>query len=367
MAFVALMALRLVIGFHFFNEGTKKLDDKAWTAERFLSGAKGPLAPLFHQMVDDASGEQRLCMVKEKIEPISDSEEAIEVWKVDPQITFLIWQDFFDQAVGTYGFSDPDKIKKLQDERASLAEAIQTARKAKDKTVDTAALELQRAELEQEIISIRSQFPAAEAVLKEHKEALSDWLAAYETELVAHFNTRDRLDGFDRDGDNRNRVAIEVESLRDQVTTIGSDRTKLEYGWYAEVESIWDSYETKMNELALETQKENGVLALHRPFDQEQSKLKIINKVIPWFDTIVGALLILGLFTRFASLFAIIFLASVVLTQPPWVPGALDVSYQIVELFALVVIFATCAGRYGGLDFFFSPADKRTNLEETNS
>ena len=89
-------------------------------------------------------------------------------------------------------------------------------------------------------------------------------------------------------------------------------------------------------------------------FDQETSMLNIVDLFIPWFDTIVGALLILGLFTRLASLAGAAFLASVIASQPPWIQGVDPNYYVLIELFAMLVIFATCAGRMGGLDFFFS-------------
>ena len=43
----------------------------------------------------------------------------------------------------------------------------------------------------------------------------------------------------------------------------------------------------------------------------------------------------------------------VMASQPPWVEGAkLDVFYyQLVEVAALVVLFASAAGRWAGLDF----------------
>ena len=54
-AFISIVALRFVIGFHFFREGTAKLNTD-WTAEYFLRAAKGPFSPLFHHLVDDMDG-----------------------------------------------------------------------------------------------------------------------------------------------------------------------------------------------------------------------------------------------------------------------------------------------------------------------
>ena len=101
---------------------------------------------------------------------------------------------------------------------------------------------------------------------------------------------------------------------------------------------------------------------MFRHFDQDNSFVKVVDQVIPWFDTIVGVLLIIGLFTRFASLAAALFLVSVIMTQPPWIPGTQPTYFYFIELFALLVIFATCAGRLGGLDYFFSPTTQ-PNIE----
>ena len=101
-----------------------------------------------------------------------------------------------------------------------------------------------------------------------------------------------------------------------------------------------------------------------RQFDQPLSALKITNQVIPWFDTIVGVLLILGLFTRLASGAAAAFLLSVILTQPPWIPGTTPTYLYAIELAACLVLFATCAGRIGGLDFFF--AASKTKRRQTS-
>ena len=115
---------------------------------------------------------------------------------------------------------------------------------------------------------------------------------------------------------------------------------------------IWDSYENQVNGLAVYKQAEKAPLKIHRPFDQENSFSKWVDAVIPWFDTVVGGLLIIGLFSRLASLSAAIFLFSVVMTQPPWIPGTTPTYFYVIELVALLVIATTSAGRFGGLDYF---------------
>ena len=78
-----------------------------------------------------------------------------------------------------------------------------------------------------------------------------------------------------------------------------------------------------------------------------------------WGLTMVGALLILGLFTRLASLAGIGFILLFYLCNPPFVGyfyslpsegSYLIVNKNLVELCALLVIFATGSGRFAGLD-----------------
>ena len=348
LAFIALMLLRIVVGYHFFVEGSSKLQDKYWTAEYFLKGAKGPAAPLFHQMVDDEKGNIRLCVDEQK------TEAGETKYFINTDLADLLWKNFLDITTQHYGFNDPDEIKALQAKREELAKTIQAARESGDKSVDTNELGRKRREDEATIKAMRNQVQRADELRKAHFKELQQWLEANETELLAHYVTEDRLTGFERDGVNRSQVALNVDSIRYQVDTVRADRAKQLAGWNAEVGTIWDSFESSINDLAVGKQLEKDPVELHRPFDQPNSKLKIINKVIPWFDTIVGALLILGLFSRLASAAGGLFLLSVIISQPPWIPGTQDTFYQAIEMFAMFVIFATCAGRYGGLDFFFS-------------
>ena len=79
-----------------------------------------------------------------------------------------------------------------------------------------------------------------------------------------------------------------------------------------------------------------------------------IDGVVKYFDVIIGICLIFGLLTRFSAIAAALFLLSVVLTQMPGFAGSAPTYYQFNMMLALLVIAATGAGRYGGLDFFLS-------------
>ena len=86
------------------------------------------------------------------------------------------------------------------------------------------------------------------------------------------------------------------------------------------------------------------------------------DNVIMFSNVAIGVCLMLGLFTRFASLAGALFLLSVVLAQPDW-PGlypppppsagrTLIVNKEFIEMLALFLLATTHVGRWGGLDFF---------------
>ena len=87
-----------------------------------------------------------------------------------------------------------------------------------------------------------------------------------------------------------------------------------------------------------------------------------------WLLTLVGACLILGLFTRLASVAGIAFLLMVYFAAPPWIGyfyaipsegSYLIVNKNLVEVAALVVIFFTGSGRFAGVDRILSGLFRR--------
>jgi thiosulfate dehydrogenase (quinone) large subunit len=92
------------------------------------------------------------------------------------------------------------------------------------------------------------------------------------------------------------------------------------------------------------------------------------NLITMWGLTLVGALLILGLFTRLASLAGMAFVLMFYLAAPPWIGyfyaiptegSYLIVNKNLVEIAALGVIFFTGSGRFAGLDRILSGLFRR--------
>lgn len=76
------------------------------------------------------------------------------------------------------------------------------------------------------------------------------------------------------------------------------------------------------------------------------------DRFVSWSLVTIGACLVLGVATKFNAMGGVLFLASVLATQPFWVPGAQATYNQWVELAALLAIAALPTGGWSGLDFF---------------
>lgn len=336
----ALVVLRLVIGFHFFVEGATKLKSGKFTAEPFLRAAIGPFQGHFHGLLDDPWGAQRM--------GVSVSKESGKTQvDIDPTLTLALWDDFVDQAAQHYRFGD---VKWVLGQTGSAAN-----KSSKAAISQTTPVRFEASESANALSKVVSEQPQrAKEIYESHKQELLSWLAANRTEILEFFGTAQRIEGFQRDGEHWRETALEVDSLRSQRDAILTARGQKARGWKAEIDAIWDSFESQINGLAVDKQTTLAALKVHRPFQQDQSRLQWVNRIVPWFDLTVGILLVLGLFTRTAALLGAGFLVSVVLAQPPWIPGAASTQYQIVELAAMLLLAVSVAGQIAGLDFFWS-------------
>lgn len=76
------------------------------------------------------------------------------------------------------------------------------------------------------------------------------------------------------------------------------------------------------------------------------------DRFVSWSLVTIGACLVLGVLVKFNALGAACFLASIIASQPFWVPGAQATYDQWVELAALLALAALPVGGWSGLDYF---------------
>jgi uncharacterized membrane protein YphA (DoxX/SURF4 family) len=97
---VMLVVLRITIGCHFLYEGVWKFTHAEFSAEPFLTQAKGPAAPLFYAMVSDMDGRQRL-----KVETDAKTGKP----SISGKIYLDAWSDLDRRVVQRYGLNGEQK------------------------------------------------------------------------------------------------------------------------------------------------------------------------------------------------------------------------------------------------------------------
>lgn len=130
-------------------------------------------------------------------------------------------------------------------------------------------------------------------------------------------------------------------------------------GWHFLYEGIAKLTSASWSASGYLKQARGPFAALFKWIAGEANLLAYADQITMWGLTIVGVLLILGLFTRLASLGGIGFLLMFYFANPPFVGyfyslpsegSYLVVNKNLVELGALVVILVSGSGRFAGLD-----------------
>lgn len=167
-----------------------------------------------------------------------------------------------------------------------------------------------------------------------------------EQEIEEYKLGRSRLTRLEED-DRRSGVA----SLAGQRETIRTELNAKINPVLDQIDMVWKNYEAAQNAMASRDQiAQNNPIAIGVP-RKGYIDTRVINPVVPYFDMGIGVCLILGLFTPVAALAAAAFLGSVFISQFPPATGPGSSSYQLIEGVACLVLAATAAGRFAGLDF----------------
>ena len=165
-------------------------------------------------------------------------------------------------------------------------------------------------------------------------------------EILEYFKQLER-----REGQRQDATYTNVASLREQGEKLEGKLRRDRAGLLVGIDKMWEGLEDDLNGLATPDQRGNSSLVLHKLGRRTVDSITL-DKVIPYFDLVVGACLVLGLLVRWVSAFAGLFLISVIASQWPGAVGAAPVYYQVIELAGLGVLAMMSAGQYAGLDFF---------------
>jgi uncharacterized membrane protein YphA (DoxX/SURF4 family) len=314
LAVAALVVLRLALGCHFLYEGLWKISPfdrfstshhEAFTAEPFLTQARGPMAGLFYAMLPDIDGRERLQEVSD-----ANGKTSIDAGAITKR-----WYDFRRDFLAYYLARANDDSAKTAYERLSRA-AERTYKDSCEK---------------------------AQAYLKENTE-----------DIVAYFNALDR---FAKDPERNQQASYQKQRRWDRMLELRHEADK----WIKDLEDQEKAFKNSLNSLLDKQQEQAGrVPASWNPFRWD--RVEQINFAVTYSLTAIGLCLMLGFFTPLAALGGAAFMCFVVMTQPafpgiyppdpPMIGHALLVNKDFVEMVALLVVAATCCGRWGGLDYF---------------
>ncbi len=271
-AVLSLIALRIAIGWHFYQEGATKIQGAPFSSGAVFLGAKGPLAEFYRMPVWDPYGMERL----------------------DRRKTEAAWMSYVQSIAADFHLDDKAKKRLEQLERA-------------------------------------------------HRRQLREVFEEIGPELIEYRKNVGRLEKY-----RRSRAHREVASLRQQMATIEQKIRRDGAPWLTQIDDQWDAFEADIRRATLELTGKTPP-SLTRP-GRRWYDTKTIDRIVPYFDAVVGACLVVGCFTRTAAWVAALFLAMIVGSQFPGTPDAAPTYYQVIECLALVTLATTGAGRFGSVD-----------------
>jgi uncharacterized membrane protein YphA (DoxX/SURF4 family) len=241
-----------------------------------------------------------------------------------PSVAFL--RSATGPLAETYKSFIPDRYGR---QRLTLASTTAFWNRHKDKAAQHYGFDAQQAK-------------QADQLIVRYRARLDNYLRDHEADINEYFLEVDRLQAARRDRTRsipfqRSRISGKENELWAKVAP-----------WLADIRTLSLQLQNDLAAVATDAQRARGVYPI-----PDRSKPQVIDTAIKYLVVSVGVLLIIGLFSRLAALGGILFLGSVMATQPPWVEGANSqfFYYQLVEVLALFVLFAMAAGRYGGLDY----------------
>jgi uncharacterized membrane protein YphA (DoxX/SURF4 family) len=337
-AVFALVVMRLVIGWHFFREGTQKVvydrHDGGlrmdFSADGFLTGAKGPLAGWYHANAPDDHGWRDLLATRRENVPPTEEEISKQAeWHADYERRRAEAKAKGETTPVEFPPTAPYRhwAERIGNDWRSVIDEF--------KAVPAIADEQEK---------------KADAALNSRLQKLADYLASQASAIAEYRHELWRLDKWRKSPESG-----EVPFVDERITTKAGETGKTPMPWVSQVQQIEKDLRDDLSALITDEQRGQALTTAavdNALTDPREVRLQRINVVATILTLGVGICLLLGLFTRLASLVGAVFLLGVILSQPPWLPDAIPTMPNVIEFAGLLVLAGTGAGRWLGLDFF---------------
>jgi len=354
MARFFLIAMRVAIGWHCLVEGMEKLNTPNWTSEAYLRESMGPASGVFRWIAGDRLIDRATVGQKDTFPPQLDQE----------------WRDYFN-AFAKYYELDADQLKRAQgilDQRKADTLAYL---KSKSETITKIApfppdlkLEMtmkqrldEHERLLQRVRAAEAKFPSSDkdvhAEWKAAKADLAKWRAEIKKSIDAQTAKLKRID----DGV-KTQVSKNIDALQTKLKNAkdASEKSKLKQELDEEQGKLWEP----LADVLTSDQKLKG------PMPEPQSiplgswcVLEFSDFLVKWSLVVLGACLMLGLFSRATAFMTGMLLLSFFAAMPP-LPGwpespRLEGHYMLVnktliEVIALFALTFIPTGKWAGID-----------------
>ncbi|HEY2826603.1 MAG TPA: hypothetical protein VGJ04_03300 [Pirellulales bacterium] len=337
-----LVALRVVMGWHFFQEGLAHKHDPQWSSAGFLRQAKGPLAEQFRRLTPGYHRWDELLAVPLMPQPLPT--EGNPEGKPADAGTKSAPPD--ENAATLPNEGNPQGGSKDSAVKATTPDSPIYGQWYREIERDWGA---RRQEIENFYRFSDEQKGNSQKLLDRYLAELRDLLHGAETDMAAYRHELYRngqmaaQPGADEIPNLKGRLAKREQN---PFTEPGMSAASNPADWRADVEALESGWGREMLGLRSDEQIKLG------PLVEAKTDLKKIDTAITWLLIVGGGLLMVGLFTRLSALALALFLMAVIATQPPWIAGTVETYYQGVECVALLALATSPVGRWAGLDFF---------------
>lgn len=371
--------LRMAIGWQFLYEGLWKLNtqhtSQPWTAAGYLKNAKGPFRDFFRGLAGDPDDLNWL-----------DADKVAARWDA--------WQQRFGQHYGL----DEDQQRRL-DAMLNGPEFFAVRLQQWPEGIELGGSLAQAVRYDAEHNRLES--PGDRHILPEERDALLKLADKIETPETANAFRRtvddlyqrarnlsykekltaylqgdpeqagftDETYGYDLPGQidvykqqlaeyERNAAQVQTDFQHEHVTKQWRDLQQLRTGLVGPVKGLENELKDQARRLLNPSQLARG------PVPQPWTQSRVIDQATMWGLTVLGVLLICGLFGRLSAVAAAALLASFYLAMPPW-PGVVEfqelpgpehsflIDKNMIEVIALLAIAAMPTGRWFGVDALF--------------
>jgi uncharacterized membrane protein YphA (DoxX/SURF4 family) len=331
-----LVLLRLAIGWHFAAEGFKKLDgywhwsgatvvgkSKPFTSAGYFREGSGPLAKYIRKEIGDPDDEALRLLTPQPAESPNAPLHART-----PPLLAQEWEDYVRRFNDYY---------KLDEEQRKKAEDALT------KAEDAAVRWLTSKEVSEKNFQAKTQegrLPVP-VRLEQYKQKLDEWLEPRHSHLLP--------------------LGSDAESVR--LHNVKAEVVRLRVGLLNDLDEYTQDLRKDLEKIPTDEQKKaaegKGKPPQPEPPANESVKQWWIDQITMYGLTLLGACLIVGLFTRTACLLSALFLLMTYLIMPPfpWLPSApnnegyyLFINKNVIEMLALFALATTTSGRWLGLD-----------------